>query len=227
MHLLKIQANMKNNFYVIIPAHNEGKRILDVIEKTKEYAENIVVVDDGSKDDTYNVAKKTGVDVLKHIINLGKGAALKTGCDYAIKQGAMKLIAMDADGQHDPSEIPNFMETLNDVDVVFGYRELKKVPLILKFGNWFINQSIKLLYGLDLKDTQGGYRAFRSSSYKKIRWCASDYSMESEMVANVGKYGLKYKEIPIKTVYNDKYKGTTILDGIKIVFNMVLWKIKK
>ena len=218
---------MKNNFYVIIPAHNEGNRILNVIKKTKKYAKNIVVVDDGSKDNTYNIAKKTGVEVLKHIINLGKGAALKTGCDYAVKKGTKKLVVMDADGQHDPFEIPNFIKNLNNADIVFGYRTLKKMPLILKVGNWFINESTKLLYGLDLRDTQSGYRAFRSNCYKKIRWISNDYSMESEMIANVGKCGLKYKEIPIKTIYGDRYKGTTVLDGIKIVFNMILWKLKK
>lgn len=101
------------------------------------------------------------------------------------------------------------------------------MPFISKFGNWFINKSTKILYGLDLKDTQSGYRAFRSSCYRQIRWRANDYSMESEMISNVGKYNLNYKEIPIKTIYEDKYKGTTVLDGIKIVFNMVLWKLKK
>jgi glycosyltransferase involved in cell wall biosynthesis len=218
---------MKNNFYVIIPACNEEKRILDVINNTKKYAKNIIVVDDGSKDSTYNKARKKGVDVLRHIINLGKGAALKTGCDYAIKQGAKKLIVMDADGQHDPSEIPNFVKNLNNVDIVLGYRKLKNIPLVSKFGNWFISRATKLLYGLDLKDTQGGYRAFKSNVYKKIRWKANDYSIESEMIANIGKYGLRYKEIPIKTIYEDRYKGTTVLDGIKIVFNMILWKLKK
>jgi len=218
---------MRNSFYVIVPAYNEGKRIANVIKQIKKYAKNIIMVDDGSKDDTYNIAKRTGVDVLKHLINLGKGAALKTGCDYAIKKGATNLVVMDADGQHDPSEIPHFINNLNKVDIVFGYRDLKKMPLISKFGNWFINKSTKLLYSLDLKDTQTGYRAFRSSCYKKIRWRAIDYSIESEMIANVWKYNYKYKEIPIKTIYKDKYKGTTVLDGIKIVFNMILWKLKK
>lgn len=224
---LKIQVNMKNNVYVIIPAYNEGKRILNVIKDTKKYVRNIVVVDDGSKDNTYNVANKTGVDVLKHIINLGKGGALKTGCDYAVKKGAKILIVMDADGQHNPSEIPHFIRNLDKTDIIFGYRQLKNIPSVLKFGNWFINKSTKLLYGLNLRDTQGGYRAFKSKIYKKIRWEANDYSMESEMIANVGKHHLSYKEIPIKTIYQDKYKGTTILDGIKIVFNMLLWKLKK
>ena len=83
------------------------------------------------------------------------------------------------------------------------------------------------MYKIKLKDTQCGYRAFSAKAYKKIKWKSSDYSMESEMIANVGKHHLKYAEIPIQTIYSDKYKGTTIVDGIKIVFNMLLWKIRR
>ena len=85
----------------------------------------------------------------------------------------------------------------------------------------------KLLYNVELHDTQCGYRAFTSDAYKKIRWKASDYSMESEMIANIGKNKLSYTQIPIKTIYVDRYKGTTIIDGIKIVLNMIWWKITK
>ncbi len=219
---------MKSEIFAIIPAYNEETKIRDVIRETKEYISNIIVVDDGSKDKTSEEAKKEGVIVLKHIINLGKGAALKTGCDYAIKQCASKIIALDADTQHEPSQIPRFLNELENVDVVLGYRKLsKEMPLILKFGNWVINQTTKLLYGINLQDTQCGYRAFTGEAYKKIRWKASNYSMESEMIANIGKKKLKFREIPIKTIYADKYKGTTIIDGIKIVFNLFWWRLSK
>ncbi|TKJ17306.1 dolichyl-phosphate mannose synthase [Candidatus Woesearchaeota archaeon B3_Woes] len=216
------------NVWVVIPAYNESKHILDVIKKTKKYCSNILVVDDGSKDDTFKVAKKTNIIVLKHIINLGKGAAAKTGCDFALKKGAKKIILMDSDGQHDSSEIHKFLKALEEVDIVFGYRKFnKKMPFILKFGNNSINFITKLLYGVNLRDTQCGYRALRAKAYKKARWRSNGYSMESEMIANIGKRNLKYKEIPIQTIYSDRYKGTTIFDGIKIVFNMFLWRLKK
>ena len=99
------------------------------------------------------------------------------------------------------------------------------MPFILKFGNWFINKTIKFLYGLKIDDSQCGYRAFTAKAYKRLRWKASDYSMESEMIAKIGKYKLAYKQIPIDTIYSDKYKGTTILDGVKIVFNLLLWRL--
>ncbi len=218
----------KPKTWAVIPAHNEEKSIGSIIKETKRHVMEVVVVDDGSKDSTYDVAKKNDAIVLRHVVNLGKGAALKTGCDFAVEKGAEIIVVLDADAQHEPKEIPHFLNEMKDNSILFGYRRLNKnVPLVLKFGNWFINKTIKLLYGINLKDTQCGYRAFTSEAYKKIRWDATDYSMESEMIANAGRHNLKYKEIPIETIYSDKYKGTTILDGIKIVINMILWRLIK
>ena len=219
---------MTSKVFAVIPACNEENNIGKIIREVKKYVNNIVVVDDGSKDKTSEEAQKEGIIVLRHIINLGKGAALKTGCDYAIGQGADKIIVLDADTQHEPSEIPNFLKGLEDADVVLGYRKLnKEMPFILKFGNWFINKITKLLYGIILNDTQCGYRAFSTDAYNKIRWKSSDYSMESEMIANIGKRKLRHKEIPIKTIYADKYKGTTVIDGVKIVLNLFWWRLSR
>ena len=217
-----------NKTWIIIPANNEEKNIAEVVKKSKKFSENVVVVDDGSDDKTSDIAKKKGAVVLKHIVNLGKGAALKTGCDYALKQGAENIVVLDADGQHDPKEIPNFVKALNKADIVFGYRRLNRnMPFILRFGNWFIFFVTKLLFGLKIADTQCGYRAFNADAYKKIKWNSTDYSMESEMIANAGKTHLKYSQIPIETIYSDKYKGTTIFDGIRIVLNMVWWRLTR
>ncbi len=217
-----------NKVWVVIPAHNEEKHIEKVIKETKKFAKNILVVDDGSKDKTSALAEKAGIVVLRHIVNLGKGAALKTGCEFAIKKGAEKIVVLDADGQHDPKEIPEFVKALDNADIVFGYRRLNRnMPFVLRYGNWFIFFMTKLLFGLKIVDTQCGYRAFTSNAYNKIKWNAVDYSMESEMVANVGKAHLKYSQIPIETIYSDKYKGTTVIDGVRIVLNMVWWRFSR
>ncbi|MFH2027622.1 MAG: glycosyltransferase family 2 protein [Nanoarchaeota archaeon] len=214
--------------WIVIPARNEEKNIVEIIKKTKKIYPNVVVVDDGSDDQTSSLAEKNGAIVLKHIVNMGKGAALKTGCDYVSSKNAKFIVVMDADGQHKPEDISRLLKKLKKTDIVFGYRRLNKnMPPILKFGNLSINNITKLLYNIDLQDTQCGFRAFTKQAYKKIRWKAQDYSMESEMIANTGKYRLRYSEVPIETIYVDRYKGTTILDGIKIVINMFLWKLKR
>ncbi|MBI1935329.1 glycosyltransferase family 2 protein [Candidatus Woesearchaeota archaeon] len=215
-----------SNIWVVIPAYNEERSISGIIRKARKHVLNIIVVDDGSKDKTRNVSEKAGAIVLTHIVNLGKGAALKTGCDFAVKNGAKHIIALDADAQHNPDDTPRFIEKLDKYDVILGYRKpSKKMPLVLHFGNWFISRIVEILYNVKLQDTQCGFRAFSSEAYRKIRWNASDYSMESEMIARAGKQRLKYVQIPIRTIYSDKYKGTTVIDGIKIVLNMLWWKL--
>jgi len=215
----------KKKVWAVIPAYNEEREIFGIIKKAGKYVDKVVVVDDGSKDLTNSIARAAGVVVICHIINLGKGAALKTGCDFAVKKGAEYIVSIDADAQHNPDDIPRFIEKLDKYDIVFSYRKLSgKMPLVLRFGNWLISRIVSMLYGVSLKDTQSGFRAFSKNAYKKIRWNASDYSMESEMISRAGKQRLKYVQIPIQTVYSDKYKGTTVIDGIKIVFNMIIWK---
>jgi glycosyltransferase involved in cell wall biosynthesis len=212
--------------WVIIAAYNEENNILSTIRDVLKHAQNIIVVDDGSKDNTYKIAHDLVPFVLKHVFNMGKGAALKTGCDFALKKGAKNMFVIDGDGQHDPVKLPLFKEELKNNQIVFGYRSFSKdMPLILRCGNLFINKITYLLYGLNLRDTQCGYRAFTSETYHKIKWSAQDYSMESEMIKNAGKHRLSYAQIPIETIYSDKYKGTTVVDGIKIVARLLMWRI--
>jgi UDP-N-acetylglucosamine---dolichyl-phosphate N-acetylglucosaminyltransferase len=210
---------------IVIPAFNEEKHIKAILEKTKTFCKNIIVVDDGSSDNTYSAALTESVIALRLPVNMGKGVALKAGCDFALKLNANKIVVMDADGQHDPSQIPTFLKELDKVDIVFGYRILgPSMPKILRFGNNFINNVVNFLFKVKLKDTQSGFRSFTSKAYQKVRWQSQDYSMESEMIANVGIKKLRYSEIPIQTIYNDRYKGTTVIDGIKIVFKIIKWR---
>lgn len=211
----------------IIPAYNEEKTIADIIARTKPYCPDVMVIDDGSVDFTAEKAWQAGAKVISHKINLGKGAALKTGCEYALQQGAQKIVVLDADGQHDPVEIPKFMEALEQHDVVFGYRKIPdSMPFMMRFGNSFINRTLKMIYGVNIRDSQCGYRAFTAAAYPKIRWEARDYYIETEMILRVGKKRLRHISIPIETIYADEYKGTTVLDGVKIVAKMIggrLW----
>ena len=213
---------------VIIPAYNEGKTIFEVISKTRDFAQNIIVVDDGSLDNTPSEAARAGAMVLRHKVNLGKGAALKTGCDYAYQQEVKKIVTMDADGQHDPKEIPFFMSALDQHEIAFGSRKApKSMPAVFKFGNKAITKTLRWLYGVTVEDSQCGYRSFRADAYPKLRWDATDYYVETEMAIRAGGKKLKHTAIPIETIYADRYKGTTVLDGVAIVAKLVggkLWR---
>ena len=216
------------NEAVVIPAHNEGKHIAEIVRQAKQFLPTIIVVDDGSSDDTAEQAQAARATVLKHKVNLGKGAALKTGCDYALQQGICKLIVMDADGQHPPQDLPRFLTALDQHDIVFGSRAIPTtMPFVFQFGNKTINKTLKILYGLDLQDSQCGYRAFTADAYRSLRWNAQDYYVETEMIINAGKKKLRYTQVPIPTIYSDKYKGTTILDGVMIVAKMIGWRLLK
>jgi len=216
---------VKTKTIIIIAAWNEEKYIEKVVQQTKKIHSKVLVVDDGSTDKTAALAKKAGALVLTHKKNKGKGAAARTGCDYAIQKAYDTIILMDADGQHLPSDIPRFLKALKGNDIVFGYRtQSKKAPLILTIGNWGLNTLMWIIFGVHIKDSQSGYRAFTAKAYKQIRWKSNDYGMESEMIYRAK--GLQYKQIAIQRIYLDKTKGTNPLDGFKILWKMIGWKLK-
>lgn len=215
---------------VVIPAFNEGNRLKDILVKIKDKAELIIVIDDGSNENK-KVRKEEAdgnIIVLRHRLNLGKGAALKTGCEAALKLGAERIVLMDADGQHKPEDIPRFIDKMerDNLDIVFGSRIIgRDMPLMMMLGNKFLSIATSLLFGIYISDTQSGFRAFKAAVYPKIKWNSSRYSVETEMIVNTGKKSLKFGEIEIQTIYHDKYKGTTVFDGVRIFINMLIWRI--
>lgn len=213
----------------IIPAYNEEKHIEKVVKDTKKYVDLVITIDDGSRDKTFEKTKDADIR-LRHVINMGKGVALKTGIMAALQKKADLLITMDSDGQHEPDDIPRLVDKLKKegLDVVIGKRPFSKnAPFIFKFGNWFLNQAFYRLFGLKVEDTQSGFRAIKASVVPKIMWKSQGYAVETEMLAQAGKNNLKCAEIPIKSTYLEKYKGTTVFDGIKIFISMLLWKIRR
>ncbi|MCL4460020.1 MAG: glycosyltransferase family 2 protein [Chloroflexi bacterium] len=216
-----------DNFFVVIPAFNEGERIRPVLAETKKHAPNIIVVDDGSSDETYKAAQECGVITLRHEVNLGKGAALKTGCEAAFSLGARAIILMDSDGQHRPAEIPNFVSTLKDrgVGLVLGSRVIGPgMPLIRAWGNKIDLFLLNLLFGARVTDPLCGFRALTAQAYEKIRWRSTGYAVETEMIVRARLARLPFVEIPVETVYIDKYKGVTILDAYRILLELIKWR---
>lgn len=222
---------MKNKYFVVLPARNESGHIKNVVSDIKKYPSiNIVIVDDGSEDDTLKVVGRIpGVVVISHKINLGKGAAMKTGADYAFGHGASAVIFMDSDAQHSAGDLAKFISAFDSkkCDVVFGSRNLDfGLPLVRYLGNKFASVLVNLLFGIYVSDLLCGFKAVTKKSYNKIKWESSGYGVETEMVIRVGKEKLKYCEVPVETIYHDKVKGVTILDAFGILFNVLEWRLK-
>lgn len=217
----------KKDIWVIIPGMNEEKYVGTVLKKVKKQTNNIIFVDDGSRDKTAKIAKKYTSHVLSHSINLGKGAALKTGCEYAFKVlKAEAVVFMDSDDQHDPEELPLFFKELQNNSVVFGVRAFDdKMPLIRIIGNRIASVLIYFLFGSYVPDIPSGFKALTANAYKELAWNSSDYAVEMEIAARTAKYKKKYATIEIKTIYHDLERGMTILDTLRMITKILSWRI--
>lgn len=218
--------------YIVLPAYCEEKVIKKVIESIKkEGYNNIIVVDDGSSDNTYKEAKLTGVIVLKHPINRGKGAATQTGIDAAKLLNADIIVTMDSDGQHDPKDIKNLIKPIlnNKADVVIGSRMLtpKDMPKSRLIMNKIANLITYIFFGVMVSDSQSGFRAYNKKAYTSVYTYQDRYEFESEMLGQIKNAKLRIKEVPIKVIYTDysknKYKhmNTFPAQGLTNGFKMI------
>jgi len=194
----------------IIPAYNAESTISKAINGISRFFKpsEIIVIDDGSSDDTYQRAKHEGAIVLKNEKNQGKGFSLKKGFKYAIKQGYNAVICLDADLQHDPADIPIFIHCYNktDADLVLGsrIRDLSRMPLDRQFSNQTTSLIISLLTGRRVRDSQCGYRLIKTKVLKAIRLTSAKYETESELLVKALKAKYKIAHVPVKTIYNNQ-----------------------
>ncbi len=217
---------------IVAPSFNEKNKIGVFLEDIKNIKMPIIIIDDGSTDETAKIIsefrKNPNIILIKHKINLGKGAALKTGCSLAFNMGMDAVVIMDSDGQHLISDLPKFIKALNSkkYDLIFGSRSLNfGIPLVRFVGNKFASALVSLLFGIYISDLICGYRAFTKKAFEKIDWQSSGYGVETEMVIKTGLYKLKSCEVPVQTVYYDKFKGVTIIDALGILVNVLKWRI--
>jgi polyprenyl-phospho-N-acetylgalactosaminyl synthase len=211
----------------IVPAYNEPKeRLSSFLSRLNQYVDAIVVVDDAS-----NSNYEFGYTVLKHKINRGQGAALQTGTDYAMKNGADIIVHMDGDGQHKPENIPNLINPIKEkkADVVFGSKILdksNKIPWTKKYLIIPVAKIINYLFtGLRLTDVHNGMRAFSSSVAPKLYLTQDRMAHASEYPYLVKMHKLRYLEVPVKVVYNEYGQG--IAGGFKILKELFTAKLIK
>ncbi len=211
---------------IIIPAFNEAARIAAVVCRAKAHCPDVVVVDDGSSDRTAATAEAAGATVVRHPQNRGKGVALQTGFAYARERGFDIAITLDADGQHNPDEIPRFLEAYarTGIPVLIGNRmaDAADMPRVRRWTNQFMSWMLSRAMRQYVPDTQCGYRLFRCDVIPFIGAASERFAAESEILLNVAARGIQIGAVRIATIYGDeKSKIRPFSDTIRF-FSMLL-----
>lgn len=215
---------------ILIPAYNEERLIGKFLSSIDFPRENIIVVDDGSSDNTSSVSESKGVNTIRHNINKGKGEAHRTGFDYAMKKGAEWVITMDADGQHSSEDIPLFTRAIDrkNWDIIIGERIIstRTMPFLRFLTNSATSFVVSLLCGKRVRDSQSGFRAVRVRLLSSLSLSTRNFQTESEIIIKAGRKGFKIGAVPIKTIYNDsKSYIRPFLDSVRFIILVIqsLW----
>ena len=209
---------------VVVPAFNAARHLEAVVRETSRFVplSRIIVVDDGSVDETHEKAARSGAVVLRHAENKGKGIALNTGIVAALEMGSAFAITLDADGQHDPREIPRFLEKEleTDADIIVGNRmaDRKNMPDDRVFANRVTSWFVSLRAGVHIPDSQNGYRLIKTSLYNTLKIRAKRYAAESEILIRAGKRGAKIEWVPVKTIYGSETSSVhPVVDTVRFL----------
>lgn len=226
-HSSSINAMNKDHIVVAIPAYNEEVAIGSIVLSSKKYAGRVIVIDDGSKDDTGRIARLAGADVITHKTNLGKGAGIKDAFEYAKAAKAAILVLIDGDGQHNPDEISRLIEPIltGEADMVNGSRFMTKcqnhVPKYRRVGQEILTIATNAGTNMKITDTQNGFRAFSNKTFNCFSFHQNGMAIESEMLIDAANANLKIKEVPINvrydvngSTYNPFTHGISVLNSV-------------
>ncbi len=192
----------RSNILVLIPAWNEASRIGPILEAFRD-SQPVLVVDDGSSDDTAEVARGAGVEVVIHPQNMGKGVALSTGFAWALEKGYDAVLTLDADGQHDPSEALKFIEAYErgEGDLIIGRRDFREMPLYRAFGNGIGTWMLSKVLGVKIHDNQCGYRLYTRKLLEAVDLKRTGFEFEVEVVVEAVAEGLEIGWVDVRTIY--------------------------
>lgn len=215
--------------WVVIPLYNEAAVIGDVVRELAPVFGNVVCIDDGSRDGSGTIARAAGAHIVSHPINLGQGAALQTGFEYALERGAEYVVTFDADGQHRVVDALAMLRRARDEDlaIVFGSRFLddrtkpgilKKI--VLKTAVWVTNITTRT----KLTDAHNGLRVIRRDALSRIKLKQDRMAHGTEIVVRLGRTGLPYAEEPVEVIYTDysKAKGQSLLNSVNILIDLLI-----
>jgi glycosyltransferase involved in cell wall biosynthesis len=227
----KLLAQVEEDIWVIIPAYNEENIIGDVLKELFIRGLKLVIIDDGSTDRTYEIARAIVKDnpgrgyLYHHPINRGLGATLKTGIEACLAKGADIMVTFDADGQHNPDDILPVSQPIieGQADVVIGVRDFDDMPRVKKISNQLMNIITWIFYGAHVQDSQSGLRAFNRKAAIALDVVSREYGISSEIIREIKHKELRMEEVPIETIYTEYAlaKGTNLKVGIKILVKMI------
>ena len=228
---VQISEEDKKATYVILPAYNEATRIQPVIEEIAQKGYKMVIVNDGSSDNTLEVVKQSqkkypkNIYIYSHMINRGVGVAMQTGFDAVLRYNPKYIINMDSDGQHSADDLENVLEPLvtGKAEAVIGVRPLKDMPLSRNIANSIMNLLTRIFYNVNVSDSQTGFRAITLDALKKININARGYLISSEFIREVNDNKIPFAEVPIQTIYTPETqaKGTNFTEAFKILLQMI------
>ena len=211
------------NVVAAIPALNEEKSIAKVIVHSLNWVDKVLVVDDGSVDDTSLIATKLGADVIRHERNLVKGAALRKCFDWARDSGFDVLVTLDADGQHNPDDIPRLLTPIIDgeADVVIASRVRDGVPALRRIGGKVLDRMIA--GGGDVVDSQSGFRAYSRKAFEQVNASELGMGVDSEILLRAKEAGLRIVEVPVTMEYKNLQTSThnPIYHWLDVTFSVV------
>jgi glycosyltransferase involved in cell wall biosynthesis len=219
------------HFAVVIPAYNEAMTIRDIASRACIYTDLVVIVNDGSTDNTVNSLDGLPVTILSNPSNIGKGESLIRGARHAIEKGADFVITLDGDGQHRPDDIPLLLEAATHypgmIIIAARLRGRSEAPPLRRFANKFADFWISWAAGHHIRDTQSGFRLYPSMAFKQCTGNATGFTFESEILINASRCGIFTHSVAIDTIYDKQarpshYKPAS--DTLSIV-RMVAWKL--
>jgi len=202
-------AQIRLKTAAIIPAYREEQHISDVVRRTRQQLDHVVVIDDGSSDNTARCAREAGAEAIVHSQNRGKGEAIKTGLRHWLDRQFIYVIILDADGQHLPEEIDRFMATaaqVGDRSFFLGNRmnNLTGMPFIRRVVNRYMSNRISRTCGQEIPDTQCGFRMLDRQLVPELLVGARRFDYETEMLIIASRQGYRIESVPITTVYSDE-----------------------